>query len=103
MSGAIKIFKEDGHFNIRIVDRLPKKGNARILYVLRGDSIDQFYRWNTFDSEFEAMALISQNLTLTTLNLSGLPEFADDVSALGGGLTSGDVYKTATGELRIKL
>lgn len=103
MSGPIKIFKEDGHFNIRIVDRLPKKGNARILYVLRGESIDQFYRWNTFDSDFEPLALVSQNLKLSTLNLSSLPEFADDISALNGGLVSGDLYKTSTGDLKIKL
>lgn len=38
----------------------------------------------------------------TTLNLT-LPEFADDTAAGVGSLVTGDLYKTATGELRIKL
>ena len=33
--------------------------------------------------------------------LTGLSTFADNASALGGGLVANDVYKTATGELRI--
>ncbi len=42
-----------------------------------------------------------------TLTASGLPKltglstFADNAAALGGGLVANDVYKTATGELRI--
>ena len=42
-----------------------------------------------------------------TLTASGLPKltglstFADNAAALGGGLVADDVYKTATGELRI--
>ena len=37
----------------------------------------------------------------TTLKLTALPEYADNAAALAGGLIAGDVYKTATGELRI--
>jgi hypothetical protein len=37
----------------------------------------------------------------TTLRLTALPEYADNAAALTGGLIAGDVYKTATGELRI--
>lgn len=37
-----------------------------------------------------------KNLTIT-----GLPVYADNAAALGGGLVADDVYKTATGELRI--
>jgi len=36
-------------------------------------------------------------------NFNGLPTYADDSSAGTGGLVAGDLYKTATGELRIKL
>jgi len=36
-----------------------------------------------------------------TLNLTGLSVFADNAAALTGGLVENDVYKTATGELRI--
>jgi len=36
-------------------------------------------------------------------NLAGLPIFADDLAAGAGGLTANDIYRTPTGELRIKL
>tara|TARA_R110000851_G_scaffold7365_1_gene28704 strand:- start:184 stop:330 length:147 start_codon:yes stop_codon:yes gene_type:complete len=36
-----------------------------------------------------------------TLNLTGLSVFANNAAALTGGLVENDVYKTATGELRI--
>lgn len=36
-----------------------------------------------------------------TLNLLNLPTYADNASAVSGGLAVNDVYKTATGELRI--
>ena len=32
-----------------------------------------------------------------------LPTYADEATALGGGLSSGKMYKTATGEVRVKL
>ena len=35
------------------------------------------------------------------VNLSSAPTYADNAAALAGGLVAGDVYKTATGELRI--
>jgi hypothetical protein len=37
----------------------------------------------------------------TTLSLSDLPTYADNAAALAGGLVATNVYKTATGELRI--
>ena len=37
------------------------------------------------------------------LVLTGLPTYADEASAVVGGLSTDSVYKTATGELRIKL
>lgn len=37
----------------------------------------------------------------TTLNLTALPVFADNAAAIAGDLAVGDVYRTATGELRI--
>jgi hypothetical protein len=36
-----------------------------------------------------------------TLNLLNLPIYADNASAVSGGLAVNDVYKTTTGELRI--
>ncbi len=37
----------------------------------------------------------------TTIKLTDLPVFADNAAALAGDLVEGDVYRTATGELRI--
>lgn len=37
------------------------------------------------------------------ITFSDLPTFANDTAAGSGGLTIGMIYKTATGELRIKL
>ena len=36
-----------------------------------------------------------------TLNLTNLPIYANNAAAITGGLAVNDVYKTATGELRI--
>ena len=36
-----------------------------------------------------------------TLNLTSLSIYANNAAAIAGGLTLNDVYKTATGELRI--
>jgi len=36
-----------------------------------------------------------------SLNLSGLGVYANNSAAIAGGLVADDVYKTATGELRI--
>lgn len=38
---------------------------------------------------------------VSTLTLTDIPEFADNSAALSGGLSQGEVYRTATGELRI--
>jgi len=40
-------------------------------------------------------------ITAATLKLPNLPTYADNTAATTGGLVAGDVYKTATGELRI--
>jgi hypothetical protein len=38
-----------------------------------------------------------------TFSVSALPTYADEAAAVTGGLATGDIYKTATGELRVKL
>lgn len=43
-----------------------------------------------------------QAATFTTMNLT-VPTYDDDAAAGAGGLTSGDLYKTVGGGLRIKL
>ena len=39
--------------------------------------------------------------TASSVSLTNLPTYADNADAIAGGLTENDVYKTATGELRI--
>jgi hypothetical protein len=53
---------------------------------------------------FAVFAQQTQNVgpvQATTLKLTDLPIFADNAAAITGDLVDGDVYKTATGELRI--
>ena len=35
----------EGHYTIKRVDKLPKNGNANMLYAIRSNVIDKFYRW----------------------------------------------------------
>jgi len=55
----------------------------------------------------QAFALFAQqsqsegSQRISTLNLTNLPVFANNAAAVAGNLVDGDVYKTATGELRI--
>lgn len=48
-------------------------------------------------------ANIALELTSGHLKLTGIATYADEAAAVIGGLATGVVYKTATGELRIKL
>ena len=52
-------------------------------------------------SVFAEQSRVPGPLQATTLKLTDLPEFADNAAALAGGLVAGDIYRTATGELRI--
>jgi hypothetical protein len=65
-----------------------------------------FVRWssNVFEVGPEAAGTGTarpMRITAATLNLPNLPTYADNAAATTGGLVAGDVYKTATGELRI--
>lgn len=46
---------------------------------------------------------VNGTIKATDINFTGLATYADDAAAGTGGLVAGDVYKTLTGELRIKL
>lgn len=52
-------------------------------------------------SVFAQQTQVPGPVRATTLNLSNLPVYADNASAVSGGLAADDVYKTAAGELRI--
>lgn len=61
------------------------------------------YRIGTSGIDSGEKLQVEGEVKASGLNLTGLSTYADDAAAGAGGLTSGDVYKTATGELRIKL
>ena len=46
---------------------------------------------------------IKGTIKATDINFTGLPTYADEAAATTGGLSTGDLYKTSTGEIRIKL
>lgn len=47
--------------------------------------------------------IVYQRISKTKYNINNIPTYADDASAGLAGLVTGDVYKTASGELRIKI
>ncbi len=47
--------------------------------------------------------VVTGKINAADVNFSGLPVAADDTAAAGLGLATGDMYRTASGELRIKL
>jgi hypothetical protein len=65
-----------------------------------------FFQWssNVLEIGTEGAGTGSEKpvrITAATLKLPNLPTYADNAAATSGGLAGGDVYKTATGELRI--
>ena len=72
-------------------------------WVIDNQSSSSLFRiWSTDDA---GLTFGTTWLTLDTtglLSLYGLPTYADDSAAGTGGLVANNVYKTATGELRIK-
>ena len=59
---------------------------------------------NNFEANDTGQKLqVNGTIKATAINFTGLPTYVDDAAAGTGGLVSGDCYKTATGELRIKL
>jgi hypothetical protein len=60
-----------------------------------------------FSQLTRAFALYTQQMNTpgpwraTTITLTNVAVFADNAAALAGGLAVGEVYRTATGELRI--
>jgi hypothetical protein len=63
--------------------------------------------YNSYEIDFDTEGLnilvpaINIAILNSILNIKGVPEYADNAAALAGGLTRDNIYKTATGELRI--
>lgn len=61
-------------------------------------------RWSDFLSIMTELKNTDTTVyTENPVNFSGLPEYADDAAATLGGLSEGDLYRTTTGELKVKL
>jgi hypothetical protein len=54
------------------------------------------YKFNT-DNTTTRLTIKSTGI----INISNAPVYADNTAAIAGGLVSGDVYKTSTGQLMI--
>ena len=97
-------------------------GNIEILAfgdsILQSSNTVEISRWiGAFDPPVDKIEVKENQIVVTsaevrlvgntfrsnasTVRLTNLPTYADDVAAKDGGLTENTVYKTATGELRI--
>lgn len=91
----IRVYKEEGHYTIKRVDRLPKKGNANWLYTIKSKKLEKFYRWDAFKSEFEEIQVggstVDGSETIiqsgTNVTLTGTGTIADPyiINSAGGG------------------
>jgi len=64
--------------------------------------------WKPFNFRASVFNFLISNVVKLVIKATGifnivLPTYADDTTAGAGGLVSGDLYKTATGEVRVKL
>jgi len=58
----IRTPKEEGHYTIKRVKRLPKRGNYNFLYALRTTDLDRLYRW-TQEAKYEEILLGGGGIT----------------------------------------
>lgn len=65
----IRSTKEEGHYTIKRVDRLPKKGNYNWLYILKADRLEVLYKY-TQSGEYEEIPVGSIYTPLATGNTS---------------------------------
>lgn len=75
-------------------------------YVIYRSIIDSKGNWGIGYSPSKVLSEkleVNGKIKATSINFTGLPTYANDAAAATGGLTQGDMYKTSTGELRIKL
>ena len=46
---------------------------------------------------------VNGKIRAVDVNFSGLPVYANEAAAIAGGIATGDLYQTLTGEIRIKV
>lgn len=52
--------KEEGHYTIKRVSQLPKKGNHNMMYIIKGKPLDRVYVWGKKGGGYEEILLVSQ-------------------------------------------
>lgn len=81
----IRIKEREGHYTIKIVDKLPKKGNANWLFALRGEegntTISELFEWSIDKKSFESIKIGSSTETII---ISG----GENVTVTGDGTSS---------------
>ena len=91
--------REEGHYTLKRVDKLPKRGNANLLYILKSDPIEKFYRWQLRTGGYEELnigpapssyelsdtlggvstvSLIKDGVVISTVDLSSYLDNTDD-------------------------
>ena len=81
MSGLLRIYNEEGHYTIKRVDKLPKRGNTNWLYQVRSPFLTELYWWS-LEGRWETITVGSQ---ITAINEG------DNVTITGTG-TQDDPY-----------
>lgn len=56
----------EGHYTIKILSKLPKRGNANWLYSLKKDNLSVFYIW-TLKNEYEKISLSDSISSITSI------------------------------------
>lgn len=83
--------KEEGHYTISRVKVLPKKGNSNLLYIVKADTIDKFYRWLPNGTYEEITLGINNNEGNTnTVNFNALSKSSTIVTSRDFVLTDAD-------------
>lgn len=114
---ALRVVNDTGTAKLKLLTNKTGGGSASISFVsttapstnegnysvFTGSANGKF---NIINEDTSNGVVLDNTGTLTIdgiLNLVNLGTYADDTAAGSGGLVAGDVYKTSTGELRIKL
>jgi len=92
-------------FWISNVDGMVRTVVGTVTAILKASSTTGLVFQNSAGTEkLKVGAATGADVQVTgTFSVSALPTYADEAAAVTGGLATGDIYKTATGELRVKL
>lgn len=81
----IRSVKEEGHYTIKIKEKLPKKGNANWLFILKNTIVTKLEKWNVYKKEYD-------KIFIGVENLSNLKEYENDLDASNNGVEIGFGY-----------